>query len=258
MAFVELNKVGNVAVLTMNRPETLNALSSSVFTDLMAALDVVEKDDEIYCFVITGAGRSFVAGADIGEMLNLNSEAGKKWGVEGNAVMMRIQYMTKPSIAAVNGFALGGGCELALACDIRIASEKAKFGLPEVGLGIMPGFGGTQRLPRLVGTGHAMELILSAKKIDAAYAEKIGLVNRVVEADKLMDEAMELANLIAAQAQVSVRLAKETVHRGLQTDIETATKIETFAFGLCFSTEDQKDAMQGFLEKKPVTKFKNR
>ncbi|MBQ2926430.1 MAG: enoyl-CoA hydratase/isomerase family protein, partial [Ruminiclostridium sp.] len=162
MAFVEVTKQGNVGIITMNRPEALNALSSAVFADLTKALDVVEHDDEIYVVVITGAGRAFVAGADIGEMATMNVEEGLAFSELGNNLMMRVDLFSKPTIAAVNGFALGGGCELALAADIRIASEKAKFGQPEVGLGIIPGFGGTQRMARIIGTGAAMELIYTA------------------------------------------------------------------------------------------------
>ena len=179
MSFVKFEKQGNVAVLTIDRPEALNALNSQVLCDLDAAISQVEADDEVRVVVLTGAGRSFVAGADIGEMVNFSAIDGKKFGVHGGSIFLRLENLSKPVIAAINGFALGGGCELAMACDIRIASEKAKFGQPEVGLGITPGFGGTQRLPRIVGISKAMELILTAKVIGAAEAKEIGLVSQV-------------------------------------------------------------------------------
>jgi enoyl-CoA hydratase len=171
---------------------------------------------------------------------------------------MRLENLSKPTIAAVNGFALGGGCELSMACDIRIASEKAKFGQPEVGLGITPGFGGTQRLPRIVGMANAMELILTAQTINAQRAKEIGLVSHVVAPEELMNKAMELANAIAANAQIAVRESKAAMRRGMQTDMNTAVAFEAEAFGLCFSTEDQKDAMKAFVNKEKITGFKNR
>ena len=208
--------------------------------------------------VITGAGRSFVAGADIGQMSTLTAVEAKQFGTLGNKIFLKLENLSKPTIAAVNGFALGGGCELSMACDIRVASEKAKFGQPEVGLGITPGFGGTQRLPRIVGTANAMELILTAQTINAARALEIGLVSHVYAPEELMDKAMELANAIAANAQVAVRQSKAAIRRGLQTDMTTGAAYESEAFGLCFATEDQKDAMKAFLNKEKVTAFKNR
>ena len=258
MAFVEVTKQGNVGIVTMNRPEALNALSSQVFADLTTALDIVEKDDEIYVVIITGAGRSFVAGADIGEMATMNVEEGLAFSELGNNLMMRVDLFSKPTIAAVNGFALGGGCELALAADIRVASEKAKFGQPEVGLGITPGFGGTQRLPRIVGMANAMELILTAQTINAARAKEIGLVSHVVAPEELMNKAMELANAIAANAQIAVRESKAAIRRGMQTDMNTGVAFEAEAFGICFSTEDQKDAMKAFVNKEKLNGFKNK
>ena len=258
MAFVELEKQGHVGILTVNRPEALNALNSQVLADLGAAVDAVEADQEIYVVILTGAGRSFVAGADIGEMKGFSSIEGKKFGVHGGEVFLKLENMSKPVIAAVNGFALGGGCELAMSCDIRLASEKAKFGQPEVGLGITPGFGGTQRLARIVGTAHAMELILTAKTISAAQALEIGLVSHVYAPDDLLPQAKALAQAIAANAQVAVRQSKAAIRRGLQADMYTATAFEAEAFGLCFSTEDQKDAMRAFVNKEKVNGFKNR
>ncbi len=258
MALVEVTKQGNVGIVTMNRPEALNALSSAVFADLTAALDQVEHDDDVYVVIITGAGRAFVAGADIGEMANMNVEEGLAFSELGNSLLMRVDMFPKPTIAAVNGFALGGGCELSLACDIRIASEKAKFGQPEVGLGIIPGFGGTQRMARIIGTGAAMELIYTAETIDAKRAEAIGMVNHVVAPDELMDFALNLANKIAANAQVAIRTSKMAIRRGIDCDISTAVTYEALAFATCFGTEDQKDAMKAFVEKRKLNGFKNR
>ena len=258
MAFVTLERKGAVGVITMDRPEALNALNDQVLRDLDAVLDQVEQDPEILVAIVTGAGRSFVAGADIGQMSTLTAVEAKAFGAYGNGVFLKLENLTKPTIAAVNGFALGGGCELSMACDIRLASEKAKFGQPEVGLGITPGFGGTQRLARIVGVSNAMELILTAKTIRADEAKELGLVSHVYPAEELMDRAMELANAIAANAQVAVRQSKAAIRRGLQTDMATGTAYETEAFGLCFSTEDQKDAMRAFVNKEKVTAFKNR
>lgn len=258
MALVEVTKQGNVGIVTMNRPEALNALSSAVFADLTAALDQVEHDDDVYVVIITGAGRAFVAGADIGEMANMNVEQGLAFSELGNGLLMRVDMFPKPTIAAVNGFALGGGCELSLACDIRIASEKAKFGQPEVGLGIIPGFGGTQRMARIIGTGAAMELIYTAETIDAKRAEAIGMVNHVVAPDELMDFSLNLANKIAANAQVAIRTSKMAIRRGIDCDISTAVTYEALAFATCFGTEDQKDAMKAFVEKRKLDGFKNR
>ncbi|MEM5780658.1 MAG: enoyl-CoA hydratase-related protein, partial [Lawsonibacter sp.] len=243
MALVTLEQKGPVGVITMNRPEALNALNEQVLRDLDAVLDQVENSDEILVAILTGAGRSFVAGADIGQMSTLTAAEAKKFGVLGNQVFLKLENLTKPTIAAVNGFALGGGCELAMACDIRVAGEKAKFGQPEVGLGITPGFGGTQRMPRIVGAANAMELIFTARNISAAEAKEIGLVSHVYTAEELMDKAMELANAIAANAQVAVRQSKAAIRRGLQTDMATGVAYESEAFGLCFATEDQKNAM---------------
>ena len=258
MAFVELEQRGNIGIVTMNRPEALNALNEQVLRDLDATLDAVEANDEILVVVLTGAGRSFVAGADIGQMKDFTSVQAKKFGAYGNGVFLKLENFSKPVIAAVNGFALGGGCELAMACDIRLASEKAKFGQPEVGLGITPGFGGTQRLPRLVGSANAMELILTAKVIKAEEAQRMGLVSHVYPAEELMDQAIALAQAIAANAQVAVRQSKAAIRHGLQTDMYTGAAFEAEAFGLCFATEDQKDAMTAFVNKEKVTSFKNR
>lgn len=258
MGFIKLEVQGHVGVMTINRPEALNALNLEVLADLKTALDAVEANDDIYVVVLTGEGRSFVAGADIAQMRDFGAVDAKNFSDAGNAVFLRIENLSKPVIAAVNGFALGGGCELAMACDIRIASEKAKFGQPEVSLGITPGFGGTQRLPRIVGIGKAMELILSAKVISALEAKEIGLVNQVVSPEELIPSAMALAAAISAQAQIAVRASKQCIRRGMQTDIATAATYEALAFGVCCDTEDQFDAMDAFVKKEKLSPFKNR
>ena len=258
MSFVTLEAKGPIGILTMNRPEALNALNEQVLRDLDAALDQAAAQDDILVLVLTGAGRSFVAGADIAQMKDLSPMEAKRFGLFGNGVFLKLENFPKPVIAAVNGFALGGGCELAMSCDIRLASEKAKFGQPEVGLGITPGFGGTQRLARIVGTSNAMELILTAKTISAAQAQEMGLVSHVYPPEELMDKALELAQAIAANAQVAVRESKAAIRRGLQTDMATGAAFEAEAFALCFATEDQKDAMTAFVNKEKVTGFKNR
>ena len=258
MGFVKLERQGHVALITIDRPEALNALNSQVLTDLDEVLDQVEADEESYVAVLTGAGRSFVAGADIGEMKNFTSSDGKRFGVHGGNVFLKLENLSKPVIAAVNGFALGGGCELCMACDIRLASEKAKFGQPEVGLGITPGFGGTQRLPRIVGVSKAMELILTAKVIKADEALRIGLVSAVYPAEELLDKAMELANAICANAQIAVRESKRCIRMGLQADIHTGCAFEAEAFGVTCGTADKEEGMGAFLEKRSEKHFTNR
>ena len=235
MALVEVTKKNNIAVITMNRPEALNALNKAVFAEFEAALDDVEKDNDVYVVIITGAGRAFIAGADIGEMAPMNVAEGLAFSELGNRILLRVDLMEKPTIAAVNGFALGGGCEMALACDIRLASEKAKFGQPEVGLGIIPGFGGTQRMARIIGTGPAMELIYTADTIDANRALEIGMVNHVVPADQLMDEAMKLAEKICKNAQKAIRASKLAIRRGMDGDLSTAVS-SVSPFGVTFPT----------------------
>ena len=249
---------GNTAVITIDRQEALNALNLEVLGELEAAFDRAQQDGEVYVAVLTGAGRAFVAGADITQMKDLSAVEAKAFGEFGNRVFSKIESLTKPVIAAVNGFALGGGCELCMACDIRIAGEKAKFGQPEVGLGITPGFGGTQRLPRIVGSSKAKEMIFTAQPITADEALRIGLVSQVVAGEGLMDAALELAGKIASNAQIAVRQSKAAINNGLQCDIETGLAFEAQAFGLCFSTEDQKDAMTAFSNKEKVAGFKNK
>lgn len=258
MGFVNYEAQGAVGLVTINRPEALNALNPQVLADLKAVFEGIDQN-AIRCVVVTGAGeKSFVAGADIGSMSVMTKAEGEAFGKMGNDVFRMIETFPIPVIAAVNGFALGGGNELAMCCDFRICSDNAMFGQPEVGLGITPGFGGTQRLARIVGVSNAMELILTAKVIKAEEAKGMGLVSHVYPAEELMDKAMELAQAIAANAQVAVRQSKAAIRHGLQTDMYTGAAFEAEAFGLCFSTEDQKDAMTAFVNKDKVTSFKNR
>lgn len=254
---VILEKENHIAIVTINRPKALNALNSETLKELDIVVDELEKDDNIYAVVLTGAGeKAFVAGADITEMKDLNTMEGRKFSILGNKVFRRIENLEKAVIAAIPGFALGGGCELSMACDIRIATEKAKFGQPEVGLGITPGFGGTQRLARHVGMGIAKELIFTGRIVKADEALRIGLVNKVVEPEKLMEEARAMANQIAANAPIAVKLSKAAINRGMQCDIDTALMYEAEAFGECFSTLDQKEGMTAFVEKRDK-EFKN-
>lgn len=255
MNYIEIKVQDRVGIMTVTRPEALNALNTEVLNDLDKAINEVEGNKDIDVVVLTGAGRSFVAGADISEMKDYRAIEGKSFSDMGNRVFMKLENLEKPVICAVNGFALGGGCELAMSCDIRLASEKAKFGQPEVGLGITPGFGGTQRLPRLIGTARAMELIFTARTISAVEAKEIGLVNAVYPPEQLMEKAIEMAMSITSQAQVAVRQSKRCIQKGSQTDISTGVSYEAESFGLCFSTADQKEGMNAFLEKRTEKNF---
>lgn len=257
MQFVKYEKDGNVGIVTIDRQEALNALNGQVTDELSGVIYEVAKDENLRALIITGAGRAFVAGADIGEQKVMDSVAGRAWGQKGSALFRRIEKLEIPTIAAVNGFALGGGCELAMSCDIIIASAKAKFGQPEVGLGITPGFSGTQRLPRRVGIAKAKELIFGGGMIKADEAEKIGLVNCVVEPDELMTKAKEMALSFAKNAPIAVKLAKACIDRGMQTDIDSGIAVENEMFALCFATDDQEEGMGAFLEKREAT-FRNK
>lgn len=250
LANVLYDKEGDIAIITINRPKALNALNAETLADIDTAISAAAADPEVKVVIITGAGRSFVAGADIAFMQNMQPMEGMAFGAFGQGVFRKIEEMEKPVIAAVNGFALGGGCELAMCCDFRIASDAAKFGQPEVGLGITPGFGGTQRLPRLVGEGMAKELCYTADVIDANEALRIGLVNHVVAGDELMDYVKKIAKKIASKGQVAVRFCKKAINEGMQTDIDRAMTFEADMFGLCFSTQDQKEGMTAFVEKR--------
>lgn len=248
---------GNLGYLTINRPKALNALNTEVLSELADALKEIEADDAVKAVIVTGEGKAFVAGADIAQMSKLNAVEGRAMMQAGHKVMNTIDQMPKPFIAAVNGFALGGGCELAMACDIRIASSKAKFGQPEVGLGIIPGFCGTQRLSRLVGKGMAKYLIYSAEMINAEEAFRIGLVEKVVEPDALMEAAEKLANTIASKAPIAVAQAKIAINNGFDMDLKSASQLEVEATTVCFGSEDQKEGMAAFLEKR-APEWKNR
>ena len=227
-----------VATVTINRPEALNALNSTVLDELFDVFNVIDKDENVRCVIVTGEGRSFVAGADIAEMSTLNPVEGKRFAQKGHRVMNFIEKTEKPVIAAVNGFALGGGCELSMACDIRLASAKAVFGQPEAGLGITPGFGGTQRLSKIVGPGNAAMLILTAQNIKADEALRIGLVQKVVEPEELMPTAEAMAQKIASNAPSAVRNSKRAVTDGFLSDLDHAIAIEEQYFSECFETED--------------------
>ena len=256
MEFVTYEVQDRVGIITINREKALNALNSQVIDELSEAFDGVDQG-EIRCLVLTGAGeKSFVAGADIGEMSNLSKSEGEAFGKKGNDLFRKIETFPIPVIAAVNGFALGGGCEISMSCDIRICSDNAVFGQPEVGLGITPGFGGTQRLARLVSPGMAKQLIYTARNIKADEAYRIGLVNQVVPAAELMETALKMAKGIAANAPIAVRNCKKAINDGLQVDMDKAIVIEEKLFGDCFETEDQKAAMANFLEKDKEKKLK--
>jgi enoyl-CoA hydratase len=241
-----------LAVVTINRPEKLNALNQKVMRELHACFESVRDDDAVRAVILTGAGeKSFVAGADIGELAALTPAAGKETSVEGQRTLDLIENLGKPVIAAVNGYALGGGCELAMACTLRIAAENARFGQPEVKLGIIPGYAGTQRLPRLVGKGRACELILSGDPVSAAEAYRLGLANQVVPLKELMGAAEALARKIIANAPLAVRFALEAVHHGLEMSEAEGQFLEATLFGLCCTTEDMKEGTRAFLEKRP-------
>lgn len=240
-----------IGLLTINRPKALNALNAVIIDELNHFCETAALDESIKVIIITGSGnKAFVAGADISEMLPMSAEEACRFSKWGQSVFDRIEQLPKPVIAAVNGFALGGGCELSMACDIRIASENAKFGQPEVNLGIIAGYGGTQRLPRLVGKGMAMELLYTGEIIDAREACRIGLVNRVVPQDELLNCARDIAGRILGRAPLALQLTKSAVNRGIEVELKTGLAFEAEAFGLCFSTSDQKEGMAAFLDKR--------
>ncbi len=258
MEFINYEVEGQIGIITINRPKALNALNSTVLDELDKTLDAVDLE-AVRCLILTGAGeKSFVAGADIGEMSTLTQAEGEAFGKKGNDVFRKLETFPLPVIAAVNGFALGGGCEISMSCDIRICSENAVFGQPEVGLGITPGFGGTQRLARIVGTGKAKEMIYGARNIKAEEAYRIGLVNNVYPLDELMPAAKKLAATIARNAPIAVRACKRAVNEGLQVDMDQAIVIEEKLFGSCFESHDQKEGMAAFLEKRKVEAFLNK
>ena len=258
MEYIVYEQKGSYAVITISREKALNALNSQVLEELNEALDAVDLD-EVRCLILTGAGqKSFVAGADIGEMSTLTKAEGEAFGKKGNDVFRKIETFPIPVIAAVNGFALGGGCEISMSCDIRICSDNAVFGQPEVGLGITPGFGGTQRLARLVGPGMAKQMIYTARNIKADEAYRIGLVNAVYPQEELMAAAEKMAAGIAKNAPIAVRNCKKAINEGLDADMDEAIVIEEKLFGDCFESYDQKEGMAAFLEKRKVEKFLNK
>ncbi len=251
------DKKDGIGYVTMNRPKALNALNTEVLTELDDVFRAIDKDDEVRVAIVTGEGRSFIAGADIAQMSELNGTEGRDMTIQGQKVMELIESINKPVIAAVNGFALGGGNELAMACDIRIASEKAKFGQPEVNLGIIPGYGGTQRLPRLVGKGMAKKLIYSAEMIDAQEAYRIGLVDEVVPAEELMEAAEKLAKTIMSKAPIAIKMAKVAINNGINTDLTIGVQFEAESYTSTFVSEDRVEGMKAFVEKRPA-EFKNK
>ena len=255
--FLTLAVENRIATLTVNRPDKLNALNDATIAELGAAIDEVRTRDDIAGLIVTGAGRAFVAGADISELSSQTPTIAKARARAGQEIFRRFETSPKPVIAAVNGFALGGGCELALACHIRIASEKAKFGQPEVKLGTCPGYGGTQRLSRLVGKGRAIQLITTAEMIDAQEAFRIGLVNKIVAPDDLMTATLEMMNTILANGPLAVALCIEAVDRGLEMSLDEGLVLEANHFGLLAASEDMTEGMKAFLEKRAPA-FKGR
>lgn len=252
-----ITKEDDVAILSINRPKALNALNTELLEELDKAIDQLKDDEEVFVIIISGEGKAFVAGADIGEMRDMSPEEAREFGKLGSGIYRKIELMDKVVIAAVNGFALGGGCELALSCDIILAGEKAKFGQPEVGLGICPGFASTQRLSKIVGVKKAKELIFTADIIGAEEANRIGLVNHVIAQEDLMTKAKEMAKNIASKGHIAVSYSKSAINRGIGTDMDTGNAIEIDLFALCFANEDQKEGMTAFLEKRKA-EFKNK
>jgi enoyl-CoA hydratase len=246
-----------IAYVTVNRPKSLNALSTEVLDELIAAFDKLDKDPEVQIAILTGEGRAFVAGADISQMVNLTGIEGQDMMKQGAKVMNFIENISKPVIGAINGFALGGGCELAMACDIRVASEKAQFGQPEVNLGIIPGFGGTVRLPKLVGKSMAKYLIMTADMIGAEEAKSIGLVEKVVAPEALMEECEKIAKTIMSKAPIAISVAKTVINNAYSLDYRAGSALEVEGFVAPFASEDKKEGMTAFLEKR-AAEFKNK
>ncbi len=248
-----LERDGALATITFNNPKALNALTVATFAALEQLLGELEKDAEIRVVILTGAGeKAFIAGGDIGHLSTLDADSAREFALLAQRVIDRIESFPKPVIAAINGYALGGGCELAMGCDLRIAADSAKFGQPEVKLGIIPGFAGTQRLARLVGKGKAKELVFTGEMIDADEACRIGLINRVVAKDQLMDEARALAMKMCNKSASAIKIAKEAIDNGLEMDFARAARYEADLFALCFTTADCKEGISAFLEKRPA------
>lgn len=246
-----------IGYITINRPDSLNALNSDVLDELEIALQEVRTNNSIQAVIITGAGKAFVAGADIGLMSDLSAQEGRTWTMRGQKLFNELEAIEKPVIAAVNGYALGGGCELAMACDIIFASEKAKFGQPEVNLGIIPGYGGTQRLPRIIGEKNAKYLIFSGEIIDANEALRIGLVQKVFTAETLLEEAESFAKNIMTKAPIGLKMAKVAIHNGMNVDLKTGIAFEAEAYAGAFQSEDRTEGMKAFLEKRKPS-FQNK
>jgi enoyl-CoA hydratase len=246
-----LERDGGVAILTVNRPKVLNALNSQTLDELRRAILDLKRDDAVRVVILTGAGeKSFVAGADINELATQSPVSGREHAMTGQHILDLIEHMGKPVIAAINGYALGGGCELAMACTMRIAADNAKLGQPEINLGLIPGYAGTQRLARIVGRGRALELLLTGDQIPAQEAHRLGLVNRVVPAAELMNEAKKLAATLAAKAPVAIRYILEAVHKGAEMPFAQAQVFEATLFGLVASTDDMREGTKAFLEKR--------
>jgi len=240
-----------IATITFNRPKVLNALNEASLKEFSHAIDKVAGHEDIRVLILTGAGdKSFVAGADITEFLKFNALKAKIFSEMGHGIVSKLQELPIPVIAAVNGFALGGGCEVVIACDFIYASENAMFGLPEINLGIIPGFGGTQRLPRLVGKNRAKEMIFTGKMITAAEAQAMGLVNKVCIQDQLMDEVLNVAKIIVSKGKISLRAAKQAINAGMDVDLKTGCRVEIDAFAICLASPDAKEGTQAFLEKR--------
>jgi len=247
---LKLETNNGIAVLTISRPQAMNALNSKFFIEMNEMLTELEKRNDIRAMILTGEGKAFVAGADIAEMSDMNAEQGKQFSKTGQDTFNRIENLAFPVIAAVNGFALGGGCELSMACDIRIASKLAKFGQPEVNLGLIPGYAGTQRLSRLVGFSDALYLLLTADMITADEALRIGLVQKVTEPEQLMTEAMTVATKIASKGPIAIKQAKAVARKGILTDFTTACELEAVEFGKLFGNGESGEGMKAFLEKR--------
>ncbi len=249
---IEVAREGRLATVTVNRPEKLNALTRATIDELRTAFEELGADTEVGGVILTGAGeKAFVAGADIGELNDLGPVAAREHALRGQGLCRTIETLGKPVVAAVQGFALGGGCELAMACTLRVAGEKARFGQPEVKLGLIPGFGGTQRLGRLVGRGSALELLLTGEMIDAREAHRLGLVNRVVPQDQVMEEARTLMASILERGPLAVRYTLEATHQGLELPLEDGLRLEANLFAVTFATEDKVEGTRAFLEKRP-------
>lgn len=258
MEFVKVEQKDNISIITIDRPQALNALSSQVLSELKEAFHSIDLELN-RVVILTGAGeKSFVAGADISAMASMNQQEGQHFSSLGNEIFRMIETFPLPVIGAINGFALGGGTELALACDFRLASENAVFGQPEVGLGIIPGFGGTQRLARTIGIGMAKEMIYTGRTVKADEAFRIGLVNHVYPLEELINEALKLAQKIARNAPIAIRHSKKAINDGLQMSIEQGLDLEAQLFGECFKSSDQKEGMAAFLEKRKDVVFNNR